>query len=316
MEESCVLSSLRKIVSDGDNAGIPLHEILATLDEERKPTKATSITRLRNSVSCTPLIIPCLIFGLLLHVPVLQIWNGSFCALPTPAMMIGMIQPVADCNVCEGVAEAPRLVNLSRKDFALQHAHSSKPIVVVGAALNWSAMEVLSYEYFQSLYQRYPDAVDGDMSKGQFFSYSSNIRHLEDLFELSSERAAMISERWYIGWSTSDPRIAKEIKSLISIPYFISPMNSESDLTWIFMGAPGPGASMHIDSVGEPSWQAQISGTKTWTLVPPTECESVCASFNVTVNRGDIIVVDTNQWYHQTYIHPGNISITIGAEFR
>ena len=265
MEESFVLSSLRNIVSDGDNAGIPLHEILATLDEERKPTKATSITRLRNYMSCSLAIIPCLIFGLLLHVPVLQIWNGSFCALPTPAMMFGMIQPIADCNICEGVAEAPRLVNLSRKDFALQHAHSSKPIVVVGAAMNWSAMDVLSYEYFQSLYQRYPDAVDGDMSKGQFFSYSSNIRHLEDLFELSSERAAMISERWYIGWyehclvrgnlynvclsqcrSTSDPRIAKDIKSLTSIPYFISPMNSENDLTWIFMGAPGPGASRHV----------------------------------------------------------------------
>ena len=43
-----------------------------------------------------------------------------------------------------------------------------------------------------------------------------------------------------------------------------------------------------IDNVGEPSWQAQISGTKTWTLVPPVECNSMCYSFNVTVHRGDI----------------------------
>jgi hypothetical protein len=60
--------------------------------------------------------------------------------------------------------------------------------------------------------------------------------------------------------STSDPRIAKEIKSLISIPYFISPMNSESDLTWIFMGAPGPGASMHVR----------------YKLTPPTDIVYVC----------------------------------------
>ena len=27
------------------------------------------------------------------------------------------------------------------------------------------------------------------------------------------------------------------------------------------------------------------------------------------------VVLDTNQWYHATYIHPGEISITIGSEY-
>ena len=27
------------------------------------------------------------------------------------------------------------------------------------------------------------------------------------------------------------------------------------------------------------------------------------------------VVIDTNQWYHATYSHPGEISITIGSEF-
>nr|XP_022318027.1 uncharacterized protein LOC111121168 [Crassostrea virginica] len=57
------------------------------------------------------------------------------------------------------------------------------------------------------------------------------------------------------------------------------------------------------------------SGQKTWTLIPTPECEDVCSSMNVTVSKGDIIVLDTNQWYHATYIHPGEISITIGSEY-
>lgn len=85
-----------------------------------------------------------------------------------------------------------------------------------------------------------------------------------------------------------------------------------------------------------PSWQAQLSGTKTWTLTPPPECAHICHPFNVTVNKGDIsellfnfnecdmmqllymvtVVLDTNKWYHQTEILPGNISITIGSEYR
>ena len=28
-----------------------------------------------------------------------------------------------------------------------------------------------------------------------------------------------------------------------------------------------------------------------------------------------IVVVDTNRWYHQTFIHAGDISITIGSEY-
>ena len=45
---------------------------------------------------------------------------------------------------------------------------------------------------------------------------------------------------------------------------------------------------MQIDMVELPSWQAQLSGKKTWTLTPPPECEHVCQPFNITVNRGDI----------------------------
>ena len=40
--------------------------------------------------------------------------------------------------------------------------------------------------------------------------------------------------------------------------------------------------------VQRPSWQAQLSGQKIWTLVPPPECEHVCRSLQVTVTKGDI----------------------------
>ena len=46
---------------------------------------------------------------------------------------------------------------------------------------------------------------------------------------------------------------------------------------------------LQIDNVGNPSWQAQITGTKVWTLEPPPECYHICANqVKVTVNPGDI----------------------------
>ena len=40
--------------------------------------------------------------------------------------------------------------------------------------------------------------------------------------------------------------------------------------------------------VGLSSWQAQLRGKKTWSLIPPPECEHKCHAFNVTMNTGDV----------------------------
>lgn len=45
---------------------------------------------------------------------------------------------------------------------------------------------------------------------------------------------------------------------------------------------------LQLDLVQRPSWQAQISGQKIWTLIPPPECEHVCQALQVTVTKGDI----------------------------
>ena len=73
-------------------------------------------------------------------------------------------------------------------------------MVIEGAADDWSAMNVFSYDYFKDLYLRTPGSLDDDNIKGQFFSYSSNIMDLKELFNLPVERAEMKIERWYIGW--------------------------------------------------------------------------------------------------------------------
>jgi histone arginine demethylase JMJD6 len=95
------------------------------------------------------------------------------------------------------------------------------------------------------------------------------------------------------------------------------------------------GFFLKVDNVRLPSWQAQLKGTKTWTLAPPPECYYQCHSFEVIVRPGDIsklrkiqkknknihnfflftVVLDTNKWYHKTNVQPGDISITIGAEY-
>ena len=145
-------------------------------------------------------ILPVVFFLSLLYFPLSELLSDSPCLIYQPLPFSEFLQPIADCSVCEGIVEAPRIVNLSREEFVRKYAYSSRPIVVAGAALEWSAIEVFSYEYFKELYHRFPEAIESDTNTGQFFFYSSNIRDLQELFELSSERASMATEKWYIGW--------------------------------------------------------------------------------------------------------------------
>lgn len=93
---------------------------------------------------------------------------------------------------------------------------------------------------------------------------------------------------WYVGWSNCNDRAGQWLRQHYTRPYFLSEMSENIALTWIFMGGPGNGAHMHVDNVVYPSWQAQLSGTKLWTLMPPPECLYQCQKHNVIVNPGEI----------------------------
>lgn len=136
----------------------------------------------------------------LLAYPLFKLFAGSPCLLTEITPFAELFMPFVNCDICNGVTEAPRLVNLSQEEFIRKYAYNSKPIVVVGAASDWPALNTFSYDYFKDLYLSMPGALQADNTRGQFFAYSSSIQNLQDLFELPSEIASMSKEKWYIGW--------------------------------------------------------------------------------------------------------------------
>ena len=58
------------------------------------------------------------------------------------------------------------------------------------------------------------------------------------------------------------------------------------------------------------------SGTKRWSLKPPPECYWKCpGEVSVTLDPGDIIVVNTNWWSHSTKVLGAAVSVTITNEY-
>ncbi|XP_070558073.1 uncharacterized protein [Ptychodera flava] len=237
------------------------------------------------------------------------------CIVENPHYIQDIFRPPVDCGICRNVTTIVKVSDLAPTEFTERYAYSSVPVVITDGAQGWTAPKVFSFDFFKLIYSPDSERVEKDC---QFFPYQTNFETLGEVFNMSEERASLSEEAdpWYIGWSNCDPSAANALREHYRRPYFI-PQESESSKTdWIFMGSPGYGAHMHIDAVGRSSWQAQVRGRKKWTLVPPPECYHEChGKLEVIVEPGEIIVVDTDRWYHSTLIVGDDLSIAIGSEY-
>lgn len=241
----------------------------------------------------------------------------SRCLVENNGFLIEVARPPVSCSMCKDLKSVPIEYNISTEEFVAKYAYSSIPVLIKDATSSWSAMTKFNFHYFKNLYTKVKGAFEVIEEECQFFPYSTEFQTLKDVFNMSDARANFTpgEKPWYIGWSNCHQEISAKLREHYVRPYFLPNDSESSIIDWIFMGGPGKGAFMHLDYVQRPSWQAQISGTKTWSLIPSPECESVCHPMNITVHKGDIIIIDTNTWYHATYIHPGPVSITIGSEY-
>ncbi|XP_054159823.1 uncharacterized protein LOC128958033 [Oppia nitens] len=243
---------------------------------------------------------------------------SSRCALYNNYFVMEMTRPPTNCDICRNVNQFLVLENITKDEFA-KYAYNGQPIVVRGASKHWSALKTFSFDFFRQIYSQNPGAYESIERECQFFPFKTQFNHLSQVFAMPEERVRMteqMSKPWYIGWSNCNAEIASILRQHYSRPTFLPDDSESSAIDRIFMGYSHIGASMHLDYVQRPSWQAQVSGSKTWHLLPPPECEPQCKPINITVQTGDIILIDTNQWYHKTGINAINgISITIGSEY-
>ncbi|KOB71502.1 Uncharacterized protein OBRU01_13637 [Operophtera brumata] len=233
-------------------------------------------------------------------------WPSSkSCILKVPSSTSALFRPPEDCSMCAHVTGVTRLSNTSAAEFELR-AYSAEPVIVTDATADWKAVQEFNFNFFATFYR------DGKLGKQVndcfFFAYKSGLHSLREVFAMEESRANLSGAPWYVGWSTCYDDETRRLREYYDRPYFL-PNTAESDM------ARSSGCSFQVDSVRHVSWQAQIRGRKLWQLAPPPECLYYCKWITFTVSPGEILVVDTNRWYHQTTVLPGDISITIGAEY-
>ncbi|KAI0235659.1 hypothetical protein LSAT2_013819 [Lamellibrachia satsuma] len=242
----------------------------------------------------------------------------SPCLVENNLIVSELTRPVFNCELCRNVSRIERIANISRQDFLEKYAYTTIPVVITGTTADWKALDTFSYRYFKELYTSSEGGVEEVDESCQFFNWGYPFETLSEVFNMTDAQADLKpgTDSWYVGWSNCQSDTAAKLRKLYQRPHFLPQESESSRVDWIFMGWPGPGAFIHIDAVSRPSWQAQISGRKKWLFAPVPECDGICGEkYEVIVEKGDIIILDSNQWYHSTFVMPGDISITIGSEY-
>uniref|UniRef100_A0A0K8TCI3 Bifunctional arginine demethylase and lysyl-hydroxylase JMJD6 n=1 Tax=Lygus hesperus TaxID=30085 RepID=A0A0K8TCI3_LYGHE len=237
------------------------------------------------------------------------------CVLPNNYVFWEATRPVMDCRICSNLTAVKILNNLTRSDFK-PFAYSYQPILVKGAAAGWPAVQEFDYAFFKRLFEAVPEAYKSVDEDCQFLNFKSNFTSLQEVFSMPEDRVrnSVDTHPWYIGWSNCHPEVLKEMRKYYEKPHFLPEEAEHSHIEFVFMGYQ-QGAFMHLDYISRLMWQAQLKGHKVWRLTPTPECESVCSSISFTVSPGDILLLDTRQWYHDTYILDGEFSITVSSEY-
>ncbi|XP_050426874.1 uncharacterized protein LOC126837113 [Adelges cooleyi] len=233
------------------------------------------------------------------------------CAVGLPDFLEDVLRPPIDCSFCIGLEAIDKVSNMSADTFEKEYAYTGRPVVVTGDP-NLGQTTGLGFELFKNL------SKAKQLKSCQYFPYKTEFQTLEEALDMDERRAALEPgyKPWYIGWSVCDYNTVEILKRHVDSPRFLPVDSHYKPTLWIFMGTPGHGAPMHIDKVAYPSWQAQLSGSKKWTLRTPLECFFKCKrQFEVNMEAGHIIILDTNVWYHKTETIGQDISITVGGEY-
>lgn len=210
--------------------------------------------------------------------------SDSKCLVRFPDTLSRTFRPLQSCDFCKHVAKIDSIYNISPDVFEELYAYNGHPVIVKDATANWTALHKFSFNFFKDLYLN----ANSSKTSCQFFPYKTEFKSLQEALRMGDERAVYkVGKPWYFGWSNCDHEVGEELRRHYSRPYFLPKYSENNDVDWIFMGVTGYGAHMHVDNVRLPSWQAQIHGSKEWTLAPPTECYYKCKWFKIVVQKGD-----------------------------
>jgi len=235
-----------------------------------------------------------------------ETFAGGYCRAPK----------TCTCNDVDHI-DIVEYFEMTEDRYEEKYAQTNRPVIIRNVSSEWAAMDTVDFGWLRDRYLASEDILKYEAPNCFFKCYKTNeFKSLSDLFRISPDRVTggvgPGARPWYVGWSVCHEPVMAALSALVTLPPFLARYEMIGNM-WVFVGSPGYGAHLHLDDdLDTNTWQAQISGVKTWILEPPPECRAACpGQIRGDLHPGDMIIVNTNFWMHKTEVLDHGISLVI-----
>ncbi|XP_028410855.1 uncharacterized protein LOC114533524 [Dendronephthya gigantea] len=191
-----------------------------------------------------------------------------------------------DCSICEDAKSVLRVENVT--NFNEDYVPWGNPTIITDVQ-PYVAREY-TIENFYDYYLDHKDLLDTDMC--EVSSLDENVDSIEDYFKLLEKLGP---ETPNIRWKVCYGEGLRALRKYLPRPYFVE---TEGALEKYLMMINNNEEILPIPT-GQyaNSWVAQVTGSSDMEINPIAECNTTCSSFNVTLNKGEVLYLNQDMWY-------------------
>ena len=126
------------------------------------------------------------------------------CLVGNNLLMLELARPAVKCDVCKSITDVPTINgdDMTQELFLSKYAYTGVPLLLKGAARNWTALSIFSFSYLKDLYINTDGALDAIENDCQFFPYQTDFSTMGEVFNMTDERSRIDNgeQEWYVGW--------------------------------------------------------------------------------------------------------------------
>ncbi|XP_063230517.1 uncharacterized protein LOC134535374 [Bacillus rossius redtenbacheri] len=119
------------------------------------------------------------------------------CSASVPQRLAGVFRPPEDCAVCRGLRQIDRVANTSWAALRQRYTSPGRPVVVTDATRNWTAQQVFSFRFLETVHAQFPPPADCQAPAAPAAPAATPAAIGEDDFNASSRPGL---EPWHISW--------------------------------------------------------------------------------------------------------------------
>lgn len=222
-----------------------------------------------------------------------------------------------------------RRTSLSQAEFLEEYARPGKPVILTGLTADWPAQQLWTMNFFRQRYGHLPVEVKREAQQGPASARMSLARYI-DYLESTRDESPFYLASW--DFLPVAPELARDFR----LPdYWADDWMADlceelrPRLLWLFIGPPRTGFRMHVDVGHTAAWNAQLVGSKRWTLFSPEQLPYLysglvnsfapdlerfpqfarACGYECTLEAGEAIFTPS-LWWHQTQILEPSIAVS------